>query len=65
LHRLGYGLARNDAWGNFFNGRARTGLDWTFTINGLSQWVDNTAQQCFTHRNIQNTARTFNDIAFF
>ena len=65
MHRLIYGLTRNDTRSDFFNRRSFFSVNRAFTINWLTQGIHDTANQLTTNRHFQNTAGTFNLIAFF
>ena len=61
------GLPLNDAGSNFLNGILIGGFDLTFTIDGLGESVDDTAEEVFTDRNGEKLAgslalHTFSDV---
>ena len=64
LNRLANGLTFNNARSNFFNNVKLSCFDRAFTVNRLTQGVNNAAFQCGSDGNLQNAAGSLNDIAF-
>jgi len=55
----------NDAGGLDLDLAEAVGVDRAFAVNGLTDGVDNTADQCVAYRDLGDAAGTFDRIAFF
>ena len=64
LHRLVNGLTPQNAGGDLLDGRRTLGFDRTFTIDGVTQGVDNATQQGFTDRHFHDATGAGDLVAF-
>ena len=64
LHRLVNRLTFNNARRNLLNRRELVSFHRAFTVDRLTQRVDDTTQQVAAGRHFQNTARAFDGVAF-
>src|SRR5690606_34686699 len=63
-HRLMNRLAGNDARGLHVNAAALLGIDRALAVDRVAEGVHNAAQQLRTDRNVNDGARTLDDVAF-
>ena len=64
LHRFKNGFTSNNAGSEEFNGTIFCGFDFTFTVEGLTKCVDNTADHGFPNGNFHNSAGSLYLVAF-
>jgi hypothetical protein len=65
LHWLANGLTCDNTWSNFFNEVSQLSINWTLAVDWLAQRVHNATKQLWAYWHFQNTACTFNRVAFF
>ena len=63
LHGLVHGLSWDDAWGLQLNSGTFVGVDGTLSIDGVSERVNDSAEQAVADRDIDDRASSLDDIA--
>src|SRR5690606_13648551 len=63
-HRLMHRLARNDTRSLDVNARAARGVDRALAVDRVAERVNDAAEQLRTDRNVNDGARTLDDVAF-
>src|SRR5208282_2116752 len=64
-HRLVHGLSWNDAGRLDVDARLLLGVDRPFAVDRIAEGVDNAAEQCLAHRNLDDRAGALDGLAFF
>lgn len=65
LHRLAYRNTGNDTGSLDTNTETCLGGDRSFTVDGITQSVDDTPQKFFAHGYVYDSAGTLDDVSFF
>ena len=62
LHGLVHGLSWDDTWGLQLNSLAGVGLDWSLSVDSVTEWVDDTSEETVTDGHIDDGSGSLDDI---
>jgi len=63
LHWLVDGLSGDDAWGFDVDSSSLFGVDWALAVDGVTEWVDNSAEELWADWHIDDGAGSSDDVA--
>ena len=64
LHRFVHRFSGNNARGLQLNSLTLIRLNWTVTVDGFTEWVENATEQTITNWNVDDRASTLDNISF-
>ena len=59
-----HGFSWNNSWSLQLNSLAHVGLDWTSSVNWVSESIDNSSKTPISNGHINNCSSSFHDISF-
>ena len=64
LHWLVHRFSWDNTWSLQFNSLTSVGLDWSLSIDSVSEWIDDTSEHTLTNGHINNRSGSLDNIAF-
>jgi hypothetical protein len=64
LHRLVNGFSGNNTWGFDVYSSSEFGIDWAFTVDSVSEWINDSSEEFWSDWDVNNGTGSSNDVAF-
>merc|ERR1711970_53968 len=65
LHWFVDGFSGDNTWGFDVDSSSFFGVDWSFTVNGVSEWIDNSTEEFWSDWDVDDGTGSSYDVTFF